>query len=277
MAHVDKYAVFGNPISHSKSPDIHTQFAQQTSQLLSYEAVCAPVGKFEEAVAGFLADGGKGLNVTVPFKEDAWKLAKARSERAELAGAVNTLYLNEDGLLCGENTDGVGMVRDIQENHGYAMKDKRVLVLGAGGAVRGVMKPILEQSPSEVVIANRTVSKAQTLAELFSPFGNVSASSLDKLCGPFDLIINGTAASLQGEMPVLPDGMIHSQSWCYDMMYSVEPTPFNRWASNHGACQQLDGLGMLVEQAAESFYIWRGIRPETASLINRLREQILNH
>lgn len=274
---MDKYAVFGNPISHSKSPAIHAQFAQQTSQLLSYEAICAPVGKFEETVVSFLAEGGKGLNVTVPFKEEAWQVAKVRSERAELAGAVNTLYFNDEGLLCGENTDGVGMVRDIQENHGYSITGKKVLVLGAGGAVRGVMKPILEQNPGEVVIANRTVSKAQTLAELFSPFGHVSASSLDTLRGPFDLIINGTAASLQGEMPVLPQGMVHSQSWCYDMMYSTEPTPFNRWASNEGACRQLDGLGMLVEQAAESFYIWRGVRPDTSSLISRLREQILNH
>ena len=274
---MDRYAVFGNPISHSKSPDIHTQFAQQTRQLLSYEAVCAPVDKFEETVVSFLAEGGRGLNVTVPFKEDAWQIAKVRSERAELAGAVNTLYLNDGGVLCGENTDGVGMVRDIQENHGYTIAGKKVLVLGAGGAVRGVMKPVLEQNPSEIVIANRTVSKAQTLAELFSPFGSVSASSLDTLSGPFDLIINGTAASLQGEMPVLPQGMVHSQSWCYDMMYSAEPTPFNRWASNEGACRQLDGLGMLVEQAAESFYIWRGVRPETESLIKSLREQILNH
>jgi shikimate dehydrogenase len=274
---VDKYAVFGNPISHSKSPAIHTQFAQQTTQLLSYEAICAPVDKFEETILDFLVQGGKGLNVTVPFKEEAWQVAKIRSQRAELAGAVNTLYLNEEGVLCGENTDGVGMVRDIQENHGYSIAGKKVLVLGAGGAVRGVMKPILEQNPSEVVIANRTVSKAQTLAELFSPFGHVSASSLDMLSGPFDLIINGTAASLQGEMPALPQGMVHSQSWCYDMMYSAEPTVFNRWASNQGACQQLDGLGMLVEQAAESFYIWRGVRPDTTSLISSLREQILNH
>ena len=274
---MDRYAVFGNPISHSKSPDIHTQFAQQTRQSLSYEAVCAPVGKFEETVMSFLAEGGKGLNVTVPFKEDAWQIAKVRSERAELAGAVNTLYLNDDGVLCGENTDGVGMVRDIQENHGYALAGKKVLILGAGGAVRGVMKPVLEQNPSEVVIANRTVPKAQTLAELFSPFGNVSASSLDRLSGSFDLIINGTAASLQGEMPAVPPGMVNAQSWCYDMMYSAEPTPFNRWAQNEGACQQLDGLGMLVEQAAESFYIWRGVRPETRSLIKSLREQILNH
>lgn len=268
---MDRYAVFGNPISHSKSPIIHAQFAQQTSQLLSYEAICAPVGKFEETVQTFLAEGGRGLNVTVPFKEDAWAMAEVRSDRAELAGAVNTLYVNDAGQLCGENTDGIGMVRDIQENHGYKIAGKKVLILGAGGAVRGVIKPVLEQNPQQLVIANRTVSKAETLADMFAPYGCVSASGFANLEGPFDLIINGTAASLQGEMPSLPDGMLHSKSWCYDMMYSATQTPFNRWAECHGACQQLDGLGMLVEQAAESFYIWRGVRPETQGLINSLR------
>jgi shikimate dehydrogenase len=274
---MDRYAVFGNPISHSKSPAIHTAFAKQTSQVLNYEAICAPVDKFEETVKAFLADGGKGLNVTVPFKEDAWKLAVLRSERAELAGAVNTLYLNQEGLLCGENTDGVGMVRDIQHNHGYSIQGKRVLILGAGGAVRGVMKPVLEQQPKQVVIANRTLAKAETLAALFAPFGHITASAFETLEGPFDLIINGTAASLQGEMPALPEGMLHSQSWCYDMMYSAAQTPFNQWAERQGACQQLDGLGMLVEQAAESFYIWRGIRPDTQSLIQITRSELLNH
>ncbi|WP_372738717.1 shikimate dehydrogenase [Neptunomonas sp.] len=274
---MDRYAVFGNPISHSKSPAIHTEFAQQTSQSLTYEAICAPVGKFAASVDAFLADGGKGLNVTVPFKEDAWKMAEICSERAQLAGAVNTLYLNDQGQLCGENTDGVGMVRDIQDNYGYKMAGKRVLILGAGGAVRGVIRPVLEQNPREVVIANRTLSKAETLAGLFAPYGHVSASAFDALEGPFDLIINGTAASLQGEMPTLPEGMIHPKTWCYDMMYSAGQTPFNRWAEHQGAYQQLDGLGMLVEQAAESFYIWRGVRPDTAGLINHLRSQILNH
>ena len=274
---MDRYAVFGNPISHSKSPAIHTQFAQQTTQLLTYEAICAPVDKFEASVVAFLADGGKGLNVTVPFKEDAWKIADLCSERAQLAGAVNTLYVNDQGQLCGENTDGVGMVRDIQGNHGFEIAGKRVLILGAGGAVRGVMKPVLEQNPREVVIANRTLAKAETLADLFAPFGKVSASSFDALEGAFDLIINGTAASLKGEVPALPVGIVHSQTWCYDMMYSAVQTPFNQWAKDQGACQQLDGLGMLVEQAAESFYIWRGVRPDTAGLINKLRNQILNH
>lgn len=274
---MDRYAVFGNPISHSKSPAIHTRFAQQTSQLLTYEAICVPVDKFEASVTAFLADGGKGLNITVPFKEDAWRLADTCSERAQLAGAVNTLYVNDEGQLCGDNTDGVGMVRDIQSNHGYQIGGKRVLILGAGGAVRGVIRPVMEQNPQEVVIANRTLSKAETLADLFAPYGDVSASSFETLEGPFDLIINGTAASLQGEMPNLPDGMLHSQSWCYDMMYAASQTPFNHWAEQQGAAQQMDGLGMLVEQAAESFYIWRGVRPDTSGLINQLRAQILNH
>lgn len=274
---MDHYAVFGNPISHSKSPAIHTQFAQQTSQSLTYEAICAPVDKFKESVMAFIGDGGKGLNVTVPFKEDAWKMAAILSERAQLAGAVNTLYVNDEGLLCGENTDGVGMVRDIQDNHHYSIAGKRVLILGAGGAVRGVIKPVLDQQPHSLVIANRTFSKAEELANLFAPFGRINAAAFDTLEGPFDLIINGTSASLQGEMPALPEGMVHPQTWCYDMMYSAAQTPFNQWAERQGACQQLDGLGMLVEQAAESFYIWTGVRPETAGLIDSLRCNILNH
>lgn len=271
----DRYAVFGNPISHSKSPAIHQAFAQACQQDMHYEAICAPLDDFKGAVEAFILKGGKGLNVTVPFKEEAWQLAKVRSPRAELAGAINTLYLNDAQQLCGDNTDGIGLVRDICVNHHYSISGKRVLVLGAGGAVRGVLQPILEQSPSEVVIANRTVSKADALVTLFDGLGDVRASAFEALEGEFDLIINGTAASLQGELPPLPSGLVGGNTWCYDMMYGADITPFNQWAKTQGAAQQLDGLGMLVEQAAEAFSIWRGVRPATDDVIRAIRNQLL--
>ncbi|MEW6645940.1 MAG: shikimate dehydrogenase [Pseudomonadota bacterium] len=269
---MDRYAVMGNPIGHSKSPLIHTRFAAQTGQALSYEAILVELGDFPAAVARFRAAGGQGLNVTVPFKQEAWALARQRSRRAERAGAVNTLRWEADGSLFGDNTDGVGLVRDLKDNHGVPLAGRRLLLLGAGGAVRGVLEPLLEERPAALVIANRTVAKAEELAAAFADLGTVRASSFAALAGQqFDVVINGTAASLQGEVPPLPDGILAPGAVCYDMMYGKEPTAFLRWAMAAGAAQSADGLGMLVEQAAEAFYLWRGVRPATAEVIAALR------
>lgn len=268
----DSYAVMGNPIGHSKSPQIHHQFAEQTGKNISYEALLVELDGFAAAVDWFQAEGGKGLNITVPFKQQAWELVKDRSERAELAGAVNTIVIRDDGSRYADTTDGVGMVRDIVENHGIELKGKCILVLGAGGAVRGVLQPLLEQRPQFVIVANRTVSKALALASQFNDFGDVFGCGFDVLPGQqFDLVINGTAASLEGEVPPLPDDLVYEGGSCYDMMYSAEPTAFQVWAREHGAVQSLDGLGMLVEQAAESFFLWRGVRPKTSAVIEQLR------
>lgn len=271
----DRYAVVGNPIGHSKSPAIHTVFAEQTGQALSYEALLFELEQFADQADVFFKAGGKGLNVTVPFKLDAWQFADVLSNRAKRAGSVNTLLRGKDNKIYGDNTDGIGLVRDIQENHAGSIASKRVLVLGAGGAVRGVLAIILAEHPSCLVIANRTVAKAQTLAEEFADLGDVSASSFEALAGQqFALVINGTAASLHGDLPPLPDGILASGAWCYDMMYSADETPFNAWSRAQGAVKTMDGLGMLVEQAAESFFIWRHERPQTAAVIAQLRSQL---
>jgi len=269
----DHYAVIGNPIAHSKSPRIHAAFASQTRQDIHYDRILVEPGQLAAAVEHFRKAGGKGLNITVPFKNDAFALATSMTERAQLAGAVNTLVINEDGSLHADNTDGVGLVRDLTINHGFNLKASRVLLLGAGGAVQGVLLPLLEQKPAEIVIANRTIEKAQALCEKFSDYGKLSACGFAELAGKqFDGIINGTAASLQGEVPPLPDNVMSSAGWCYDMMYSNEPTAFVRWGNDHGAATSVDGLGMLVEQAAESFTLWRSVRPETKPVISLLRE-----
>jgi shikimate dehydrogenase len=268
----DRYAVMGNPVAHSKSPFIHASFARQSAQDLHYDALLVPLDGFTRAVNEFFAAGGKGLNVTVPFKQEAWALAQVRSPGAELAGAVNTLLLNADGKLAGHNTDGPGLVRDLTVNAGGVLRDKRILVLGAGGATRGIALPILEQKPRELVIANRTESKALELAELFAPYGNVAGCGYGDLAGQrFDWVLNATAASLEGSLPPLPDDILERDAWCYDLMYAKEPTIFCRWAQQHGAARSLDGLGMLVEQAAEAFLLWRGLRPETAAVLRELR------
>lgn len=268
----DRYAVIGNPIKHSQSPRIHAAFAAQTHQDIHYERILVEPGCLAQAVDTFRQQGGKGLNITVPFKTDAYDLANTMTQRAQLAGAVNTLVLNDDASLHADNTDGIGLVRDLTHNHGFALKDKRILLLGAGGAVQGVLLPLLEQQPAEIVIANRTVSKAEQLCEKFSDFGPVSASAFASLEGQlFDGIINGTAASLQGDVPPLPSNILTPSCWCYDMMYSNEPTAFVRWGEEQGAQHSVDGLGMLVEQAAESFTLWRGVQPETAPVIRLLR------
>jgi len=272
---IDRYAVFGNPIAHSKSPQIHTMFAQQTKQSLTYSAELADIGQFEAAVKTFIANNGKGLNITVPFKEDAWSCATVRSDRAQRAGAVNTLKLQDDGSLFGDTTDGVGLVRDLMQNHQLPIKGKAILLIGAGGAVRGVLEALLEQNPASLLIANRTKQKAVQLAEDFSTRGNIKGCGLDEIkTAQFDLVINGTSASLQGDLPPLPTTIFKSNACSYDMMYAAQAPPFMQWSSKNGAKNIFDGLGMLVEQAAESFYIWRGIKPETATVIKQLRLEL---
>lgn len=272
---LDQYAVFGNPIKHSKSPLIHAAFAEQTGQAMHYRSHKVELGRFAEAAAQFFANGGCGLNVTVPFKLDAFEFAQVLSGRARLAGAVNTLAKSEDGSIYGDNTDGVGMVRDIHDNLGWPIADRRVLVLGAGGAVRGVLGPLLKQQPASLLIANRTLEKAQALAEVFVDKGEVAAAQFAELENQqFDLVINGTSASLSGELPPLPSQILSAQACCYDMMYGAEPSPFMRWAASEMAWAVSDGLGMLVEQAAESFCIWRGVRPDTKPVIEQLRHSL---
>lgn len=268
----DQYAVMGHPIAHSKSPRIHTLFAAQTGQNLEYRAILVEPGDFAAAARAFHAAGGKGLNVTVPFKQDAWVFADILSVRAERAGAVNTLIF-EPGGVRGDNTDGPGLVRDLTVNHRYPLAEKRILLLGAGGAARGVLQPLLAEQPAQLVIANRSVEKALELTLRFNDLGRVSACGFAELAGRrFDLIINATAAGLKDAVPPLPDDVLAAEGWCYDLMYGREPTAFVRWGREHRAVQSLDGLGMLVEQAAESFHLWRGIWPETGPVITALRE-----
>ncbi len=268
---MDRYVVFGNPIGHSKSPLIHRLFAEQTAQQLDYSTSLAPLDDFSDFARAFFREG-RGANVTVPFKEEAYRLADSLTERAQRAGAVNTLSKLADGTLLGDNTDGAGLVRDLTVNAGFSLKGKRILILGAGGAVRGALEPLLAEGPASVTIANRTVEKAELLAELFSDLGPVAASGFDWLHEPVDLIINATSASLAGELPPIASSLIEpGKTLCYDMMYSKEPTPFCVWASGHGAGQVMDGLGMLAEQAAEAFYLWRGVRPDTAPALAELR------
>lgn len=275
MENKDQYAVYGNPVKHSKSPQIHAAFAEQTGQQLHYRAHKVELERFAEAAGQFFSHGGKGLNITVPFKLDAFEFADQVSGRARRAGAVNTLALQEDGSVYGDNTDGVGLVRDIHDNLGWEMNGRRILVLGAGGAVRGILGPLLKQGPSHVLVANRTVAKAQSLAKHFASLGDVAGCSYDGLAsGQFDLIINGTSASMSGDLPPLPHHILSNDGCAYDMMYGAEPTPFMRWAAAETAWAVSDGLGMLVEQAAESFCIWRGVRPDTKPVIEFIRQSL---
>ena len=268
---MDRYAVVGNPIGHSKSPLIHSMFAQQTGEQLSYEALLAPLDDFAGALRTFLQEG-RGVNVTVPFKEQAWQLVDSRTPAAELAGAVNTIQRLDDGRLLGDNTDGKGLVRDIQHNAGFELAGKRILLVGAGGAARGVIQPLLEAQPAQLCVVNRTVEKAEQLARLFKDQGPISAAGFEWIEEPVDLIINATSASLDGQLPPISPKLIYpGQTWCYDMMYASEATVFNRWAEQQGAARCLDGLGMLVEQAAEAFLLWRGVRPDTAPVLAALR------
>jgi shikimate dehydrogenase len=273
MTEKDKYAVFGNPIKHSKSPLIHGIFAEQCAQHMQYRAVRVELDGFALAAQRFFDSGGAGLNITVPFKQDAFKFAHRLSDRAMRAGAVNTLSRAQDGAIEGDNTDGIGLVRDMIANLGWAVQGLRVLVLGAGGAARGVLEPLLRERPRELLVVNRTAAKAGQLATEFSDIAELQGGAYDLIAErQFDLIINATSAGLTGEMPELPSSLLTERSCCYDMVYGAQPTPFVRWSAHHAAWAVVDGLGMLVEQAAQSFYIWRGVRPETRPVINQLRE-----
>jgi shikimate dehydrogenase len=272
MAITDKYAVFGNPVRHSKSPQIHAAFASQWQQDMQYRAVLVQPDEFAGACRRFFDGGGRGLNITLPFKRDASEFADQLSERARRAGAVNTLRLEADGTVFGDNTDGIGLVRDMIANLGWTLGSSRILMLGAGGAVRGVLELLLRENPQLLRIVNRTGAKAKQLAREFSALGPLEGGGYESLGREqFDLIINGTSASLDGELPPLPDNLLTEKSCCYDMVYGAEPTVFMRWAAQHTAWSVADGLGMLVEQAAESFYLWRGQRPQTGTVITELR------
>jgi shikimate dehydrogenase len=269
----DKYAVIGNPIAHSKSPQIHAVFARLTLQDMTYEAILAPTDGFAATVRAFIAAGGRGMNVTVPFKLEAYALADTRSPRAEAAKAVNTLIFGPEGIR-GDNTDGLGLVADLKRNLGVSLAGRHILLLGAGGAARGVLLPLLEEQPAGLYLANRTADKARALQAEFAAGAadcRLEAGGFDELAGrQFDLVINATAASLADEAPPLPGGLYASDSMAYDMVYGRE-TPFLAAARTQGAARLADGLGMLVEQAAASFFLWRGVRPDTAPVLALLR------
>lgn len=268
----DRYAVIGNPVAHSKSPWIHSAFAVQTGEAISYLSILSPTEGFAGTVSQFRAGGGKGANVTLPFKEEAYALSSALSSRARSARAVNTLIFDDAGIR-GDNTDGSGLTRDLRTNLGFAISGRRVLLLGAGGAARGVLAPLLDEGPVTLTIANRTVPRARKLVEDLASGngGSLIACAYDELAGEsFDLVINATSAGLTGEPMALPQGLYCTGALAYDMVYGRE-TPFLRQARSDGAARTSDGLGMLVEQAAESFFLWRGVRPETASVLSALR------
>ena len=269
----DHYAVIGNPISHSKSPLIHTEFAKQTGQDLDYITREIPLDDLANGLKQLQEEGFNGINITVPFKQQAWQIVTNRSDHATRAGAINTIIFNDDGSLYGDNTDGIGLCRDLVDNHQIELKGKRILLLGAGGAARGVIEPLLKYHPAELFIANRTASKAKDLAKLYADFGTIQGGGFEDLSTSYDVIINATAASLKGEVPPLPDNILNANASCYDMMYSDTDTAFISWAKQHGANKTINGLGMLIEQAAEAFRIWRDVKPETKTVINQFRKQ----
>ncbi|OAI11213.1 shikimate dehydrogenase [Methylomonas lenta] len=271
---IDSYAVFGHPINHSKSPRIHRLFAEQTRQDLTYTAQDVPSKNFKTSADNFFSHGGNGLNCTVPLKELAWSYADHLSDRARLSKAVNTLARQPDGRILGDNTDGIGLVNDLTLNHAITLSNQRILILGAGGATRGILAPILAQQPSQIVIANRTRSKADTLATEFAQLGNLRSSDFANLAQmQFDLIINATSASLSNQLPPLPANLLSADACCYDLAYANEPTAFVRWGISQHARFSLDGLGMLVEQAAAAFKLWRGIQPATSPVIALLNSE----
>jgi len=268
----DQYGVIGHPVAHSWSPFIHGLFARQTEQAMVYRRFDVPPAKFRRHVMHFFLHGGRGLNVTLPHKVAAAGLANELTPRAERAGAVNTLMMQNENEILGDNTDGEGLVRDLQDNCGVTVGGTRILILGAGGAARGVLAPLLELQPREIVVANRTAARASTLAREFAELGNLIGCGFDSalLADDFDLIINATAASTEGDVPFVAATLVSKRTTCYDLAYSKEKTPFVRWAESHGCARALQGWGMLVEQAAESFSVWRGIRPQTAPVLQAL-------
>jgi shikimate dehydrogenase len=269
----DRYAVIGHPIAHSKSPLIHLAFAQETRDDISYERILAPLDGFVPAVEAFAAAGGKGLNVTMPFKLQAHALARTLSARARVAGAVNTLRRDGDAWY-GDNTDGVGLVRDLTQNLGVLLLGRNVLVLGAGGATRGVVVPLLEQRPRTLTVANRTVEKAVSLAADFADYGEVRAASAAGLeARRFDVVVNAASGTVDDEHLPWPRSLFAPDALAYDLSYAEGATPFMRWARDAGAARIVDGLGMLIEQAAESYFVWRGVRPDTRRVFPLLRPE----
>ena len=270
---IAKYTVFGNPVSHSRSPFIHQQFAQQTNEHMQYDTTQPPIDGFAAAVEAFFANGGQGANVTVPFKEQAFAICQQVSERAQKAGAVNTLIKAANGEIHGDNTDGHGLVTDLL-NHNIIIKGAKILLIGAGGAARGVILPLLAEQPQQLVITNRTLSKAQSLANEFKQPNFVATATEQLSAHCFNIIINATSASLSSQVPSIPTQCMTLKTACYDMVYSKQPTPFNHWAEQLGITTTIDGLGMLVEQAAESFRLWRGVKPETQAVLTLLRKTL---
>lgn len=268
----DNYAVVGNPIEHSRSPEIHAAFAAQTGQDMHYGRELVPRDGFAAFARAFFDRGGCGLNVTVPFKLDACAFADELTPRARAAGAVNTLMRRADGSVLGDNTDGAGLVADLHRL-GWSLRARRVLLLGAGGAARGALLPLLDEAPALIHIANRTAAKALQLADAFAGHGTLSGGGLESLPGPFELIINASSAGLSDEPPPLPATVVGRHCRAYDMVYGPRPTAFMRWAGAAGA-ETADGLGMLVGQAAESFYLWRGVRPDVVPVLGQLRRAL---
>jgi shikimate dehydrogenase len=267
----DRYGLVGHPVEHSRSPLIHTLFARQTGRELSYELIDALPEGFETAVRGFGAAGGRGLNITVPHKEAAFALVDEASDAANAAGAVNTISIDRDRLR-GDNTDGIGFVRDVTVNQRQTLAGRTIIVLGAGGAARGIVGPLLAAEPRELVIANRSQARAVQLVEHFGQARPLRAVAFDELAAlpPFDVLVNATSAGLKGEPPPFAPSLVGAGSFCYDLVYSLDDTPFIAWARAHGAARAVQGWGMLVEQAAESFYIWHGLRPDTDRVLKQL-------
>lgn len=275
---MDTYAVMGNPIAHSKTPFIHREFAKQTGKHLQYLIITPPLDGFTAAVHAFQQQGGKGLNIAGPFKQEAWKLVNRCSDRAQLAEAVTTIRFESNGELFGDNTDGVSLVRDIIHNHHFSLQGKKILILGAGGAAQGILAPLLAEKPQEIFLANRTPERATALAQRFSQFAPVKGGGFDELIQrSFDIIISASSASLKDELPPFAEiiqTIITPKTFCYDLAYGDQPTVFVRWTKSLGVTQSFDGLGMLVEHGAATFYLWHGIRPQTQPVIKLLREMI---
>lgn len=268
---IDRYGVMGYPVSHSRSPVIHRLFALQTGQDLQYELLQVLPEKLETAIRQFQRTGGKGLNITVPHKREVVRLVDHLSERATTASAVNTLTFR-DNEVYGDNTDGIGLLRDLVVNLGINLEGANILILGAGGATRGILGPLLEMEPSGLCIANRTLGKAEALIQRFEDMGDIQSCRFNAVpvSKPYDLIINATSAGLHGDVPPYPAEAVSDATFCYDLSYGLTPTPFSQWARDHGAAQSVMGWGMLVEQAAESFHIWRKVRPDTAPVLKQM-------
>jgi shikimate dehydrogenase len=269
----DRYAVVGHPIEHSRSPVIHQLFAKQTEQNIVYQLIDAIPDELETAIRGFAAAGGKGMNVTVPHKQAAYELCNELGPEAKKARAVNTISFPAEGRIRGDNTDGIGFMRDLTETLEEPVEGRRVLVLGAGGAARGILQPLIEASPAALILANRTIERAQTMITEIDATESLSASTFEALNDEpaFDIVVNATSAGLRGEEPPFPSACVGPDTLCYDLAYSLKDTPFVVWSRANGAREAVQGWGMLVEQAAESFFIWRGVRPDTAPILEHMR------